>query len=193
LVLDGRLDHRTRCREEEEVAKEKATKGQTMVVGEKVSHRAVCEYLLTSSGCGDLSSLSDEEIHRAMVAFGQKNPGNPAVVWLGYSPRDGRRAAEWARVSEIDVRQFFSRGLNSEWKAVLELVQGNLFRFVTECQDTYKGEYDPGRILLPALSLIIGVVHPGRGDEIELVDGSHRLANMILNGAQRVMGYIGRY
>ena len=164
-----------------------------MVVGEKVSHRTVCEYLLLSSVHVDPYSLSDEEIHRAMVAFDQKNPGNPAVVWLGYSLRDGRRATEWARVSEIDVRQIFSTGLNSEWNAVLESVQGNLFRFVTECQDTYKGEYDPGRTLLPALALFIGIVHPGRGDEIELVDGSHRLASMILNGAQRVMGYIGRY
>jgi hypothetical protein len=163
-----------------------------MVVGKKVSHRTVCEYLLTSSGCGDPSSLSDEDIHRAMVAFGEKNPGNPAVVWLGYSPRDGRGAAEWARVSEIDVRQLFSKGLNPEWNAVLESVQGNFFRFLTECQDTYKGEYDPGRTPPPTFSLIIGVVHPGRGDEIELVDGSHRLASMILNGAQRVTGYIGR-
>jgi hypothetical protein len=164
-----------------------------MVVGETVAHRIVCEYLLMSSGHGDLSSLSDEESYRAMVAFGQKNPHNPAVVWLGYSPCDGRRAAEWVRISEIDITRIFSSGLNPMWKAALESVQGNLFRFVTECQDTYTGEYDPGRTPKSALSLIIGVVHPDRGDEIELVDGSHRLASMILNGARSVMGYIGRY
>ena len=163
-----------------------------MVIGEKVSHRVVREYLLTSSGYRDLSSLSGEEIDKTMVAFGQLNPCNPAVVWLGYSPCDDRKAAEWVRVFDIDVRQIVSKGLTPQWKPVLESVQGNFFRFVMECQDTYKDAYDPGRAPCPALSLIIGVVHPGGGEEIELVDGSHRLASMILNGTQRVMGYIGR-
>jgi hypothetical protein len=82
-----------------------------MIVGEKVSHRTVCEYLLMSRGCGDLTSFSDEEIYRAMVAFGQQNPHNPAVVWLGYTACDERRAVEWVRMFEIDVTRFISRGL----------------------------------------------------------------------------------
>jgi hypothetical protein len=43
------------------------------------------------------------------------------------------------------------------------------------------------------LSLIIGIVHPANPREIELVDGSHRLASMILNNVEHVEGYLGYY
>ena len=62
-----------------------------------------------------------------------------------------------------------------------------------ECQTTYKTEYDASRSLSADLPLIIGIVHPANAKEIELVDGSHRLASMILNNVEYVEGYLGYY
>lgn len=107
-----------------------------------------------------------------------------------YSPKDQRKQVSWKHVLEIDVRIVVSKGLNPAWNAELQRVNGNLFRFVTECQSTYKTEYDQHLSLPPDLSLIIGMVHAG-STEIELIDGSHRLASMIRNGATSVEGYVG--
>ena len=129
----------------------------------------------------------------SMTTLGQQQPNNPAVVWLGYSSKHRRKQVSWKHVLDVDVRAVVSKGLNPAWKSKLQEVNWNLFRFVSECQSTYGTEYDQGRLLSPELSLIIGIVHPGSPNEVELVDGSHRLASMILNNVKNVEGYIGYY
>ncbi len=158
----------------------------------------VCKYLLKCEFLkgkfdSDASSFSDDQIRQAMTTLGQQQPENPAVVWLGYSSKHQRKAVSWKHELDIDVRAVISKGLNPAWKSKLQEVNGNLFRFVTECQSTYKTEYDQSRSLSSELSLIIGIVHPEKPNEVELVDGSHRLASMILNTVKHVQGYVGYY
>jgi hypothetical protein len=146
-----------------------------------------------SSGKSDLSAMPDQEFDREMAAFGQQHPSNPAVVWLGYSPAERRKTVRWELVCQIDVKRVFSRGLNPAWGPALNSADGNFFRFVTACQDTYRDEYRADRTPPDRLSLIIGIVHPDNPDAVELIDGAHRLASLILNHADSVGGYIGRY
>ena len=158
----------------------------------------VCKYFLKSEFLKgtfrfDPSSLNDEQIHQELTRFGHEHPNNPSVVWLGYSPTNRRKPVTWKHVPHISVRTLISKGLNPAWKPQLEAVNGNLYRFVKECQSTYKTEYDASRSLSADLSLVIGIVHPGKGSEVELVDGSHRLASMILNNVEYVEGYLGYY
>lgn len=141
----------------------------------------------------DPSALADDQIHQEMTSFGQEQPDNPTVVWLGYSPTNRRNPVTWKHVRQISVRALISKGLKPAWKAELEAVNCNLYRFVKECQSTYKSEYDASRSLSADLSLIIGIVHPGKANEVQLVDGSHRLASMILNNVEFVEGYLGYY
>jgi hypothetical protein len=158
-----------------------------------VTHREVCEYLLKCQGSGDLSSATDSEIAERMVAFGHANPTNPAVVWLGYSPRDRRQEVSWNRVTGIDVSRIVSKGLNPAWQRALEAVGGNACRFVRECRSVYGDDYNETRLPSAELALIIGMVHPAKPNEVELIDGSHRLASMILNQFSTVDGYLGSY
>ena len=163
-----------------------------------VSTPVVCKYFLKNEFLKrtfrfDPSALDDEQIHQEMTRFGHEHPDNPSVVWLGYSPTNRRKPVIWKLVPLISVRSLISKGLNPAWESQLEAVNGNLYRFVKECQSTYKAEYDASRPLSPDLSLVIGIVHPGKDNEVELVDGSHRLASMILNNIEYVEGYLGYY
>jgi len=158
----------------------------------------VCRYLLKceflkGKFASDPSSFSDDQIREGMTMLGQHQSENPAVVWLGYSSKHRTQQGSWKHVLDIDVRAVVSKGLNPSWKPKLREVNWNLFRFVTECQSTYGTEYDPTHLPPSELSLIIGTVHPGNPNEVELVDGSHRLASMILNKREKVEGYIGYY
>jgi hypothetical protein len=158
----------------------------------------VCKYFLKSEFQKgtfgfDPSALGDDQIHQEMTSFGKKQPNNPTVVWLGYSPTNHRKPVTWKHVREISVRTMMSKGLNPAWNPQLQAVNGNLYRFVKECQTTYKTEFDASRSLSGDLSLIIGIVHPASPKEVELVDGSHRLASMILNNIEYVEGYLGYY
>jgi hypothetical protein len=128
-----------------------------------------------------------------MTAFGQRHPSNPSVVWLGYSPSDRRVAVQWQLVSQLEVTTMVSKGLDPSWQSVLRSVGSNFFRFVTECQKTYGDKYDRNQMPAESLSLIIGIVHPDSSNEVELIDGSHRLASMILNQVKSVSGYVGHY
>jgi hypothetical protein len=158
--------------------------------GEPVTHREVCNYYLLQP---NQNSMNDEERQRVMGELGVQLPGNPALVWLGYSPRDKRRPVQWELVRGIDVRRIISKGLNPDWKRALDAVGGSFYRFVTECQDAYGAEYNRDRLPSPEVSLIMGIIHPAKPEEVEMIDGAHRLASRILNGKLEVDGYIGRY
>jgi hypothetical protein len=164
-----------------------------------VSNLVVCRYFLRSEFAkgtfpADPSAFTDEEIRREMTAFGQnlKHSSNPAVVRLGFSRKGGKAAEKWKHIREIDVRLIISKGLNKAWNPALQGVNGNLYRFWTECQTTYKAEYDRTDLPSAELSLIIGILHPSSPNEIELIDGSHRLASLILKkNITSVEGYVG--
>ena len=64
-------------------------------------------------------------------------------------------------------------------------------RFIAECKETYKTEYDRPDQPPADFSLILGIIQKDKPDEIELIDGSHRLAAMILKGVTVVGGYVG--
>jgi len=168
-----------------------------MNIGSKVSDLTVCKYFLRSEFAkgtfpSDPSAFSDEEIRREMTAFGLNHSSNPAVVRLGFSSKGNKSAAKWKHIPDIDVQVLISKGLNKAWNPVLQAVDGNLYRFWTECQTTYKTEYDRTDLPSAELSLIIGIVHPSKPDEIELIDGSHRLASLMLkNKIKTVEGYVG--
>jgi hypothetical protein len=156
----------------------------------------VCRYFLRcefvkSSFHSDPATLSDEDVRRAMTEFGQQHSSNPAVIWLGFSPKDKRAQVKWRHLELIRVHSIYSNGLNSEWKAALQGVNGNLMRFIAECKETYKTEYDRPDQPPADLSLILGIIQKDRPDEIEIIDGSHRLAAMILKGVTVIGGYVG--
>ena len=161
---------------------------------EDVTHRTVCEYLLTGSKAkDDFSALCDEDFDRYMKDFATKHRGNPALVWLGYDPKDKRRPVKWKRATGIDVKTLCSHGLNSEWNDALKSVSGNLYRFFMECEAVHgQKEYRLDELPSDELSFIIGVVDPRTPSKIELIDGSHRLASMIfVKQVQTVNGYVG--
>jgi hypothetical protein len=161
---------------------------------EDVTHRTVCEYLLRSSNVkDDFSALSDEGFDKYMKDFAAKHNGNPAMVWLGYDPRNKRRPVKWKRVSGMDVKTIKSKGLNPEWNDALKSVDWNLCGFIAERQDVHGNrEYRQDEMPHDDLSLIIGVVHPDKRNEVELLDGSHRLASMlIIKQIKTVDGYVG--
>jgi hypothetical protein len=163
-----------------------------MIVQSEVMRRRVCEYLLRCSGdAGELLSLSDEMLDAKMMKFGTENSSNPAVVWLGYSPRDTRPPVRWMLVTDIDVETIMTKGLYPAWEGSLRSVGGKIARFVRKCAAAYGSEYDRTDLPPDDISYILGIVHPGRGDEVELIDGSHRLACLILHGVDRVKGFIG--
>ena len=128
-----------------------------------------------------------------MIKYARGQPNNPAVVWLGYNPNDQRPLVSWSRALEIDVRAIVSKGLNRAWADTLKDDHWNFFRFVTTRQSTYKNEYDHSGDLSDERKWIIGIVHPERPGEVEMIDGSHRLASMILKNLKTVNGYVGVY
>ena len=68
----------------------------------------VCRYFLRcefdkSSFHSDSVAFSDDDVRRAMTEFGHQHPSNPAVVWLGFSPKDKRPKVKWRYLEEIRV------------------------------------------------------------------------------------------
>jgi hypothetical protein len=127
-----------------------------------------------------------------MIKHGREHPSNPAVVWLGYNPTDTRPPVSWNYMLDIDVRSIVSKGLNPAWNEKLEHVaKWNFFHFVKQCRCAYKNEYDRRGELRDERKLIIGIMHRERPAEVQMIDGSHRLASMILDGATTVDGYVG--
>jgi hypothetical protein len=156
----------------------------------------VCRYFLRceyakGSFQSDPVAFSDDDVRRAMTEFGQQHSNNPAVVWLGFSPKNKRTNVNWMYLEQIKVPSIYSNGLNPDWKSALQWVNGNFMRFMAECKETYKSEYDRPDQPLADLSLILDIIQKDRPDEIELIDGSHRLAAMILKGVTVVGGYVG--
>lgn len=163
---------------------------------ENIQDTDVCRYFLQcefakGSFHSDPVAFSDDDVRRAMTEFGQQHSSNPAVIWLGFSPKDKRTKVKWRYLEQIRVPSIYSNGLNPDWKAALQGVNGNLMRFFAECKETYKTEYDRANQPPADLSLILGIIHKDRPGEIELIDGSHRLAAMILNGVTVIGGYVG--
>lgn len=163
---------------------------------ENIQDTDVCRYFLQcefakGSFHSDPAAFSDDDVRRAMTEFGQQHSSNPAVIWLGFSPKDKRTKVKWRHLEQIGVHSIYSNGLNPDWKAALQGVNGNLVRFIAECKEAYKAEYDRADQPPADLSLILGIIQKDRPGEIELIDGSHRLAAMIRKGVTVIGGYVG--
>ena len=174
---------------------------QTVTKADVLRHflaRDIVKYPSQASELTDILTIgADEEFTTRLRDFaaGHDN-GSPVYTWTGLNANQHHMSVvRWILVPSIDVREVYSKRINSNLEAPLQRERGNLARLAAfvPSDPVLQGEFDIHR--RPATDeerTIIGVKHPceGRQGSIELIDGAHRFVAMVSAGIGEVPAYL---
>jgi hypothetical protein len=144
---------------------------------------------------GWLELSNDEFIQKVREYEIARDDDNPVFGWTIGTRKNSfyKNISHWV-LKEISLADLYTCGINSEMKADLDAVRGNLKRFVdTGCAAKYpefKLDSVPPQ---EEAKIFIGIARSdcNRDGSIELIDGVHRAVTILARGIVRSKAYIG--
>ena len=110
---------------------------------------------------------------------------NPAILWTIGTEKDPVRPHKIRRwiLAKVDLRSLYTLRINSKINPHLDLVNGNLERFVRRGYPAEHDEFHTSHVPTNEKRVVIGIAHfkENRDGEIEIVDGCHRAIAMLTN------------
>jgi hypothetical protein len=136
----------------------------------------------------------DAQFFELLRSFGDsRDDTNPLLTWT-VGTRENRHhllIKRWV-LAEVPMDAFYTCGLNPAMRDDLRAARWNLAKFATSASKYPEFRLDS----MPEtdeLTRVVGVVRPSAGcvEEVELVDGAHRLVSMAHHGIRQVTAYLG--
>jgi len=153
-------------------------------------------YANNAEGMLSWIKLSDDKFIQKVREFEvTRDDDNPVLGWTIGTRRNSlyKNISHWIS-AKVYLDDLYTCGINSEMKADLDAVRGNLKRFV---DIGYAAKYSEFKLDsdLPQneAKILIGIAqfYSDRDGTIELIDGAHRAVTMLSKGITKSKAYIG--